>query len=86
MAPVKQQWTVLGTKSHKTGNTPEYVVTLYSDDTWACACMNWTRNMPREDCKHILRKQKELGIGFAVQPITSGLELVGQETGRKFRK
>ena len=24
-------------------------------DGWACSCMAFTRNMPREDCKHILK-------------------------------
>ncbi|SRR6266496_497617 len=31
-----------------------------TEESWACSCMNWTRNMPRVDCKHILQiKLKE---------------------------
>ncbi len=69
----EEQWKVPGTKSHKTGRTPEYTVSKNFDGTFECSCPNWTQNSPREDCKHILRKQKELG-GFiiALKPVAVG--------------
>ncbi len=63
----KNQWPMLGTKSHKTGRTPEYTVSENFDGTFECSCPNWTQNTPRQECKHILRKQKELG-GFIIAP------------------
>lgn len=31
----------------------KYVVSRYSDGSWACGCIGWTRHVPRQDCKHI---------------------------------
>lgn len=28
---------------------------ILQSTSWACSCPAWTRNMPREDCKHILK-------------------------------
>lgn len=70
----KNQWKMQGTKSHKTGRTPEYTVSENFDGTFECSCPSWTQNTPRQECKHILRKQKELG-GFVYAPkavITEG--------------
>lgn len=30
----------------------EYQVTL-TDNQWQCSCKDWTRHVPRKDCKHI---------------------------------
>lgn len=30
----------------------QYAVSLKSDE-WQCACIGWTRHVPRKDCKHI---------------------------------
>lgn len=50
----KDQWAVQGT-----GKIP-YIVSHKnnaqgSEDEWQCSCPSWTGNMPREDCKHILK-------------------------------
>lgn len=41
-----------------------YIVTRYDDGSWACGCMRWTRTFPRVDCKHILRRKRELSAGL----------------------
>jgi hypothetical protein len=34
-----------------------YIVSISDESggTWACSCPAWTRTVPREDCKHIMR-------------------------------
>lgn len=66
------------------GPVKTYTVTEYTDGTWACACMNWTRTVPRQDCKHILTQQKLNSNGF-VAPTVSGVRVAADATGRKFR-
>lgn len=58
----KQQWQVA---SQSSKGKHSYTVSLCHDGSWECACMNWTRTVPRADCKHILKKKLELQIGFA---------------------
>ena len=60
------QWGYMGA-----AKTP-YVITLYpttkweagktTPDGWACSCMNYTRNMPRTPCKHILNVMLREGV------------------------
>lgn len=57
----KNQWAVASQSSKGKHN---YVVSECHDGSWECACMNWTRTMPRQDCKHILKKKLELQVGF----------------------
>lgn len=82
MAPIKRQYDVLS-QSSKGGKT--YKVTEYHDGTWACACMNWTRTVPRQDCKHILTQQKANSNGFVAAPQVVGVRVAAAATGRKFR-
>ena len=30
-----------------------YTVGVSYEGNWACACIGWTRHMPRKDCRHI---------------------------------
>lgn len=48
----QQQWQV---PSQSSKGKKMYTVSLRHDGTFECACMNWTRTVPREDCKHILK-------------------------------
>ncbi len=72
------QWTVTGSK----GN--QYVVSQRGDGEFECSCRSWTTTVPREDCKHILRKKLELmqqnGGTITVKKTT-----VEIKQGRKFR-
>ena len=43
------QWAVQGS------GTAPYIVSHKKDGEWQCSCPAWTRNTPREDCKHILK-------------------------------
>jgi hypothetical protein len=52
-------------------------------DIWECSCMNWTRNNPREDCKHILRVKLQYAVPTPVAPVGVGLQMTF--TGRIFR-
>ncbi|SRR6266566_8296667 len=75
-----EQWKVLSSNGRK-----EYIVSKCADGTFACSCPNWTRNFPREDCKHILKKRLEFA-SFPTPPINVNIN-VGLRTpkGRKFR-
>jgi len=76
--PYDQQWHVPGS-----GQKP-YVVSR-AGTGWSCDCMSWTRNMPREDCKHILRvKLEQLVSGPASQEKKSTAP-PKPEGGRRFR-
>ena len=61
MSSIKNQYQV-ASQSSKGKHT--YTVSEYFDGSWACACMNWTRTVQRQDCKHILKKKLELQVGF----------------------
>jgi len=62
--PNAQQWAYQGT-----AKVP-YIITTYAfkrdgsttADGWACSCMNFTRNMPRCACKHILNIMLNEGL------------------------
>lgn len=58
-----------------------YKVSENHDGSWECACMNGTRTMPRQDCKHILRKKLELQVGF--KPVAPKAVVT---EGRMFRR
>ncbi len=45
----RNQWYVSGSAAEP------YIVSEAKDGNWSCSCMAWTRNHPREDCKHIMR-------------------------------
>ena len=80
----KNRWGVSGSAAMP------YIVSEAKDGNWACSCMAWTRNHPREDCKHIMRvklqDQFEHGARFAPATVASTPSLaVIQYTGRKMR-
>jgi len=54
--PYIKQYTEYGTKSKKTGKTPEYIVSLKENGEWECSCPSWCTIVPRQNCKHILRR------------------------------
>lgn len=74
-----QQWKVLSSNGKK-----EYVVSQCEDKTFACSCPNWTRNMPREECKHILRQRLTM-IGTSIILSPNSVLTIKQVSGRKFR-
>jgi hypothetical protein len=73
----KNKWYVSGSAASP------YVVSEAKDGNWACSCMAWTRNHPREDCKHIMRVKLQENTPVEVK-ITPKMQFV-QSTGRKFR-
>ena len=73
----KGQWYVSGS-----ANTP-YTVSEATDGNWSCSCMAWTRNHPREDCKHIMRVKLMENTPVEVK-IEPKMQFV-QSTGRVFR-
>jgi hypothetical protein len=75
---IKNQYQV---ESQSSKGRHTYTVSEYNDNSWACACMNWTRTVPRADCKHILKKKLELQVGF--KPVV--LKPVLATGGRFFR-
>lgn len=79
----KGQWTVSASPTSKNPNPDPYTVSLANDGNWSCACMIWTRNHPREDCKHIMRIKLAEAVPAEVK-IEPSMQFV-QATGRKFR-
>jgi hypothetical protein len=75
--PYKGQWYVSGSAASP------YTVSEAKDSNWSCSCMAWTRNHPREDCKHIMRVKLQEAVPAEVK-INSSMQFV-QSTGRKFR-
>ncbi len=73
----KVQWSVSGSAASA------YTVSEAKDGNWSCSCMAWTRNHPREDCKHILIVKLREAIPAPVK-IEPKMQFV-QATGRKFR-
>ncbi len=73
----KRQWYVSGSAA-----TP-YTVSEAKDGNWSCSCMSWTRNHPREDCKHIMRV-KLTGAVPAEVKVQPSMQFVAA-TGRVFR-
>ena len=73
----KRRWAVSGSAA-----TP-YTVSEATDGNWACSCMNWTRTVPREDCKHVMRVKLMTATPIPV-PINKSLTLPTY-TGRKMR-
>jgi hypothetical protein len=65
------QWSVTGSAkepyivSHKTNGSNGST----TEDGWACACMAFTRNTPREDCKHILKVKLFEGMSTAAKAV-----------------
>lgn len=63
-----EQWSVVGSaklpyivsrKTHKDGST--------TDEKFCCSCMAFTRNTPREDCKHILKVKIFEGMSLTAE-------------------
>jgi hypothetical protein len=77
------QWTVSASPTAKTPNPDPYTISEAKDGNWSCSCMAWTRNHPREDCKHIMRVKLAESKPIEIQA-TRGMQFV-QSTGRKFR-
>lgn len=82
-----EQWGYQGS-----AKTP-YVITRYfnkkdgatTPDGWACSCMNFTRNVPRTPCKHILNIMLKEGSG-GVKPASAKLANVDEKKLRAFEK
>jgi hypothetical protein len=76
----KAQWYVSGSAA-----TP-YTVSELRNGDWECSCMAWTRNHPREDCKHIMRvKLQENTPAPALTMASTPSLAVPIYTGRKMR-
>src|ERR1039458_3428347 len=73
----KNQWHVSGSAASP------YIVSEAKDGNWSCSCMAWTRNHPREDCKHIMRVKLSEAVPAEVK-VEPSMQFV-QATGRKFR-
>ena len=71
------QWYVSGSAS------VPYTVSEAKDGSWSCSCMAWTRNHPREDCKHIMRVKLAEQTPVEVKILPS-MQFV-QAKGRVFR-
>lgn len=69
-----EQWSVVGSAkqpyivSHKTNGANGST----TGDGWACSCMAFTRNTPREDCEHILKVRLHEGLGMSKPVIPTG--------------
>ena len=72
----RNQWYVSGSAAEP------YIVSEAKDGNWSCSCMAWTRNHPREDCKHIMRV-KLLESKPTEAPIVKSHQV--EFTGRVFR-
>jgi len=48
MVDYLKRWEVESSDGKRT-----YTVSVTKDGVWSCACVGWTRHMPRRDCKHI---------------------------------
>jgi hypothetical protein len=73
----KNQWYVSGSAA-----TP-YTVSEANDGNWSCSCPAWTRNHPREDCKHVMRVKLAEAVPAEVKVEPSMVATVS--TGRMFR-
>lgn len=60
-----------------------YTVSLKHDGSWECSCPAWTRQSPRQDCKHVLqiRLQTQVPVAQPVKQTPVSVEV----TGRRFR-
>jgi len=72
----RNQWYVSGSAAEP------YTVSEANDGNWSCSCMAWTRNHPREDCKHIMRVKLAEAVAAEVQ-VTKAHQV--EFTGRVFR-
>jgi len=85
-APVgSEQWAVQGSAA------APYIITHYNhtngsttEEGWACSCMAFTRNTPREDCKHILRVKNFEGVSIGSPKVGSNLPASQKEAFQKF--
>jgi hypothetical protein len=73
----KRLWSVQGR-----GANP-YTVSIKSGGTdvgtWGCSCPDWTKHMPRQDCKHILQvKWDQIKFGVKVKLIPIATIKVGR--------
>jgi len=71
----RNQWYVSGSA------TEPYIVSEAKDGNWSCSCMAWTRNHPREDCKHIMRVKLQESKPAEIPVKSHQVEF----TGRVFR-
>jgi hypothetical protein len=71
------QWYVSGSAAEP------YTVSHAKNGDWSCSCMSWTRNHPREDCKHIMRVklQEATPVEIKASPAMTFV----QAKGRVFR-
>lgn len=80
-----EQWAVQGSAA------APYVITHYNhtngsttEEGWACSCMAFTRNTPREDCKHILRVKNFEGITVGAPKVGANLPASQKAAFEKF--
>jgi len=71
------QWSVVGSAKEpyivsRKNTGVGYANGSTTSDGWACACMAFTRNTPREDCKHILKVKLHEGIGLVAKQVPAG--------------
>ena len=78
----KRQWYHDASPTKRTPFPDPYIVSEAKDGNWSCACMNWTRTHPREDCKHIMRVKMKVSAPAQIVPARSTQV---EFTGRVFR-
>jgi hypothetical protein len=74
-----RQWNVKGSRP------APYVVSLGGIGDWRCSCFAWTQNIPREDCKHVLRVKLKLVSGEGKIETVPSLPVPKKTVGRRFR-
>jgi len=80
----RRQWHVDALPTKNNSNLPPYTVSIPRwGDMWQCSCINWTRNHPREDCKHIMRVKLQEAVPAQIGATQSMIAV--QSTGRMFR-
>lgn len=62
-----------------------YTVSKRHDGTWACSCPAWTRQSPRQNCKHILSILVQQMQAQPPQPVKSTPQPAEVSPVRRFR-
>ena len=83
------QWLVMGT-----AKAPYVISKKQKTGEWQCSCPDWSKHVPREDCKHILKVKMQEGIlvtkeknifSAPVVPVQNQGMALPAPKGRKFR-
>lgn len=77
MAQIFEQWKV----ESESNPNKSYVVSALNDGTYSCACVGWTRHVPRRDCKHI-RWVKDHGA-MPIDPVLMAMERAQRKVERQ---